>query len=127
LTCSGEAASSSQGNSWAAWRMPTRRRWSLPNACHSAWLGPVDQRQHLALLVAQMPMQPGGQGVDGVPQPLVAAVAVGQRALDGVKQRVDAGVLVLHGLQQGQLVGTVGQVGAHAWPQVVVLGGVVDV
>jgi hypothetical protein len=33
-------------------------------------------------------------------------------------------VLVPHGLRQGQLVGTVGQVAAHARPQVGVLGGV---
>src|SRR6266498_3676443 len=89
--------------------------------------GPVDQRQHVALLVGQVPVQPGGQGVDGVPEALVAAVAVGEGAVDRLEQRVDAGVLVLHGLQQSQLVGTVGQVGAHARPQVLILGGVVDV
>jgi hypothetical protein len=89
--------------------------------------GPVDQRQHVAFLVAEMAVQLTGQGIHGVPEALVAAVAVGQGALDGGQHRVDAGVLVLHGLQQGQLVGAVGQVGAHAGPQVVVLGGVVDV
>src|SRR6266511_4105716 len=72
--------------------------------------GLVDQRQHVALLVGQVPVQPGGQGVDGVPEALVAAVAVGEGAVDRLEQRVDAGVLVLHGLQQSQLVGTVGQV-----------------
>src|SRR6266545_4388882 len=85
--------------------------------------GLVDQRQHVALLVGQVPVQPGGQGVDGVPEALVAAVAVGEGAVDRLEQRVDAGVLVLHGLQQSQLVGTVGQVGAHARPQVLILGG----
>ena len=44
--------------------------------------GPVDQRQHVALLVAQVPVQRAGQGIHGVPQALVAAVAVGKRTLD---------------------------------------------
>jgi hypothetical protein len=36
-------------------------------------------------------------------------------------------VLVLHGLQQGQVVGSVGQVGPHAGPQLGVFGAVMEV
>jgi hypothetical protein len=57
----------------------------------------------------------------------MAMVAVGEGAVNGGRQRVDAAVLVLHRLQQGEVVGAVGQVGAHPRPQVGVLGGVVMV
>ena len=59
--------------------------------------GPVDQRQRVALLVAKMPVQCAGQGIGGVGEALVAAVAVGKRAVDGGQQRVEAGVLLWGG------------------------------
>jgi hypothetical protein len=45
--------------------------------------GPVEQWQRVALLVAKVAVQLAGQGVDGVPQALVAAVAVVEGAVDG--------------------------------------------
>ena len=57
----------------------------------------------------------------------VACIAVVEGAVDGGHQGVQAGVLVLHGLQQGQVVGSVGQVGPHAGPQVGVFGAVMEV
>jgi hypothetical protein len=77
--------------------------------------------------MGQVPRQLDGQGVDGVPQPLMAVVVVGERVVDGGKQRVDAAVLILHRLQQCDVVGTAGQVGPHPRPQVVVLGSVMVV
>src|SRR6266508_6836105 len=50
--------------------------------------GLVDQRQRVALLMAEMPVQRAGQGIHGVPQAPVAAIAVGEGAIDGGQQGV---------------------------------------
>jgi hypothetical protein len=107
--------------------MPFLRRWSAVKPCHSAAVSTWSIKQRVALLMGQVPRQLDGQGIDGVHQPMMAVVMVGERVVDGGKQRVNAAVLILHRLQHGDVVGTAGQVGPHPRPQIVVLGSVVVV
>ncbi|MCP9983006.1 hypothetical protein LUX32_39320 [Actinomadura madurae] len=82
--------------------------------------GGVHQGDRLLLLVGQVRGQVGGEGVDQVGDWSGARV-------DGLDDGIDGGVLRLHRLQQGQVVGTVCErLGQHR-PERLVLRGVVGV